>query len=65
MSKTNENKDNKRTYKMPETTILEHLLAKAGKGGYCKSGGFLEKVLKVKVVQTKYRFGADFRIQKR
>lgn len=50
MSKTNENKDNKRTYKMPETTILEHLLAKAGKGGYCKSGGFLEKVLKVKVV---------------
>lgn len=50
MSKTNENKDNKRTYKMPETTILDHLLAKASKGGYCKSSEFIEKVLKVKAV---------------
>ena len=50
MSKTNENKDIKRTYKMPETSILDILLAKAGKGGYCKSSEFIEKVLKIKVV---------------
>ena len=50
MNKTNETKGNKRTYKMPETTILEHLLAKASKDEHCKSGEFLEKVLKVKVV---------------
>jgi len=51
MSKTNENKDTKRTYKMAETSILDHLLAKANKGGYCKSGKFIEDVLKVKVVE--------------
>lgn len=50
MSKINENKDNKCTYKMPETTILEHLLAKANNSGYCKSGEFIENVLKIKVV---------------
>jgi hypothetical protein len=49
MSKTNENKDNKRTYKMAETSILDHLLAKANKG-FCKSSDFIEKVLKIKVV---------------
>lgn len=51
MQNNKNNKDNKRTYKMPETSILDILLAKAGKGGYCKSGEFLEKVLKIKVVK--------------
>lgn len=50
MSKINENREQKRIYKMPETTILEHLLAKANKNRYCKSGEFIEKVLKIKVV---------------
>lgn len=49
MSKTNENKEHRNTYKMPDTTILQHLMAKAGKG-YCKSGDFIENVLKIKVV---------------
>jgi hypothetical protein len=44
------NKEHKNTYKLPETTILEHLLAKAAKNGYCKSGEFLDKVLGIKVV---------------
>ena len=44
------NRKQKRTYKSPETTIQEHLLAKASKSGYCKSSEFIEKVLKVKVV---------------
>lgn len=52
MSNNNKNNnDQKYTYKMPETSILDILLAKAGKGGYCKSGEFIEKVLKVKVVE--------------
>ena len=49
MNKTNK-REQKNTYKLPETTIQEQLLAKAGKGGYCNSGEFIEKILKVKVV---------------
>lgn len=45
------NKEQRNTYRMAETSILDHLLAKAGKGGYCKSGKFIEDVLKVKVVE--------------
>jgi hypothetical protein len=51
MNNNKKNKEQRNTYKMPETTILEHLLAKANKGGHCKSGEFIEKMLKVKVVE--------------
>ena len=51
MNNNKNNREQKSTYKMPETSILDILLAKAGKGGYCKSGEFLENVLKVKVVE--------------
>jgi hypothetical protein len=52
MSNNNKkNKEQRNTYKLPETSILEHLLAKANKAGYCKSGEFLENVLKIKVVE--------------
>lgn len=49
MQNNKNNKDTKRTYKIPETPILDILLAKAGKG-FCKSSDFIEKVLKIKVV---------------
>ena len=48
----NKNNGQRNTYRMPETTILEHLLAKASKGGHCKSGEFLEKILKIKIVNN-------------
>jgi len=49
MNKTNESKGNKNTYKLPETTIQEHLMAKAQNGDY-KAKNFLQKAFGIRVV---------------
>ena len=43
------NREQKRTYKMPETTIQEHLIAKAESGDY-KAKDFLQKSLRIKEI---------------
>ena len=45
----NKTNSQKRTYKMPETTIQEHLIAKAQSGDY-KAKDFLQKSLRVKEI---------------
>ena len=46
---TNNKKKTRRTYKVPETTILEHLMAKAERGDK-DARIFLDKVLDIRVV---------------